>query len=54
MSQNSKETPAPDATPMNFAKFLRTPFSQNNSEVESFYSDITQTMWHNLVCVECL
>ena len=31
MSQNSQETPVPEETPVNFAKFLRTPFLQNNS-----------------------
>ena len=31
MSQISQETPLPEETPMNFAKFLRTPFLQNNS-----------------------
>ena len=29
--QNSQETPAPKETPVNFAKFLRAPFLQNNS-----------------------
>ena len=28
MSQNSQETPVPEETPMNFAKFLRTAFLQ--------------------------
>ena len=32
ISQNSQETPVPEETPVNFAKFLRTPFLQNNSE----------------------
>ena len=31
MSQNSRETPAPEETFVNFAKFLRTPFLQYNS-----------------------
>ena len=31
MSQNSEETPVTEETPLNFAKFLRTPFLQNNS-----------------------
>ena len=31
MSPNSQETPAPEETPVNFAKSLRTPFLQNNS-----------------------
>ena len=31
MSQNSQETPVPEETPMNFAKFLRATFWQNNS-----------------------
>ena len=31
MSQNSQETPVPEETPVNFAKFLRTPLLQINS-----------------------
>ena len=31
MLQNSHETPVPEETPVNFAKFLRTPFLQYNS-----------------------
>ena len=31
MSQNSQETPVPDETTKNFAKFLRTPLLQKNS-----------------------
>ena len=31
MSQNSQETPVPEEKPVNFSKFLRTPFIQNNS-----------------------
>ena len=31
MSQISEETPVPVETPVNFAKFLRTPFLQNKS-----------------------
>ena len=31
MSQNSQETPVPEETPVNFAKFLKTPLLQNNS-----------------------
>ena len=31
ISQNSQETPVPEETPVNFAKFLRTSFLQNNS-----------------------
>ena len=31
ISQNSEETPVPQETPVNFAKFLRTPFLKNNS-----------------------
>ena len=31
ISQNSQETPVPEETPVNFAKFSRTPFLQNNS-----------------------
>ena len=29
--QNSQEIPVPEETPVNFEKFLRTPFLQNNS-----------------------
>ena len=32
MSQNSQETPVPEETPVNFAKFLRRPLLQNNSK----------------------
>ena len=32
ISQNSQEIPVPEETPVNFAKILRTPFLQNNSE----------------------
>ena len=31
MSQNSQGTPVPEETPMDFAKFLRKLFLQNNS-----------------------
>ena len=31
MSQNSQDSPVPEETPVNFAKFLRTPLEQNNS-----------------------
>ena len=31
ISQKSQETPVPEETPVNFAKFLRTAFLQNNS-----------------------
>ena len=31
MSQNSEETPVPEETHVNFAKYLRTHFLQNNS-----------------------
>ena len=31
ISQNSQETPVPEEILVNFAKFLRTPFLQNNS-----------------------
>ena len=31
MPQNSQETPVPEKTPVNFAKFLRIPLLQNNS-----------------------
>ena len=31
ISQNSQEIPVPEETSVNFAKFLRTPFLQNNS-----------------------
>ena len=31
MLQNSQETPVPEETPVNFAKFLKTNLLQNNS-----------------------
>ena len=31
MSQNSQDSPVPEETPVNFAKFLRTPLEKNNS-----------------------
>ena len=31
MSRNSQDSPVPEETPVNFAKFLRTPLEQNNS-----------------------
>ena len=43
-SQNSKETPVPEETPANFAKFLRTPFLQNNSGPLLLKVDIAITM----------
>ena len=41
--QNSQETPVPEETPVNFAKFLRTPFLQNNSGRLLLKSDIAMT-----------
>ena len=32
MWQNSQETPVPEETPLNLAKFLKTPLLQKNSE----------------------
>ena len=32
MSQNSQETPVPEETPRNFAKFLRTHFLQTTPD----------------------
>ena len=43
MSQNSEETPVPEETPVNFAKFLRTPFLQNNSGRLLLKADIAIT-----------
>ena len=40
ISQNSQQTPVPEKTPVNFAKFLRTPFLQNNSERLLLKADI--------------
>ena len=31
ISQNSQEIPVPEETPVNFSKFLRTPFLQKDS-----------------------
>ena len=42
-SKNSQGTPVPEETPVNFAKFLRTPFVQNNSERLLLKADIAIT-----------
>ena len=41
--KNSQETPVPEETPVNFAKFLRTPFLQNNSGRLLLKADIAIT-----------
>ena len=41
--QNSHETPVPEETPVNFAKFLRTSFLQNNSGPLLLKADIAIT-----------
>ena len=43
ISQNSQETPVGQETPVNFAKFLRTLFLQNNSGRLLLKADITVT-----------
>ena len=43
ISQNSRETPVPEETPVNFAKFLRIPFLQNNSGRLLLKADIAIT-----------
>ena len=43
ISQNSQETPGPEETPMNFAKFLRTPSLQNDSRRLLLKADIAIT-----------
>ena len=43
IAQKSQETPAPEETPVNFAKFLRTPFLQNNSGRLLLKADIAIT-----------
>ena len=43
ISQNSQETPVPEETPVNFAKFLRTPILQNNSGRLLLKADIAVT-----------
>ena len=43
ISQNSQETPVPEETPVNFAKFLRTPSLQNNSGRLLLKADIAVT-----------
>ena len=43
ISQNSQETPVPGGIPVNFAKFLRTPFLQNNSGQLLLKADIAIT-----------
>ena len=40
ISQNSQETPVPEETPVNFTKFLRTPFLQNISRRLLLKADI--------------
>ena len=35
MPQNSQETSVPEETPVNYAKFLRIPLLQNNSDDSS-------------------
>ena len=45
MSQNSQETPVPEEKPVNFSKFLRTPFIQNNSGWLLLNADIAITKW---------
>ena len=44
MSHISEETPVPEETSVNFAKFLRTPFLQNNSGRLLLKADIAITM----------
>ena len=41
--QNSQEIPVPEETPVNFAKFLKTLFLQNNSGWLLLKADITIT-----------
>ena len=43
MSQNSEKTSVPEERPANFAKFLRTPFLQNNSGRLLLKADIAIT-----------
>ena len=43
ISQNSQETPTPEETTVNFAKFLRTLFLQNNSGRLLLKADIAIT-----------
>ena len=43
IAQKSQKTPAPEETPVNFAKFLRTPFLQNNSGRLLLKADIAIT-----------
>ena len=43
MLQNSQETPVPEEKPVNFSKFLRTPFIQNNSGWLLLNADIAIT-----------
>ena len=53
MSQNSEETPAPEETPVNFAKFLRMSFLQNTSgrlHVKCRYCDNEST---DIGCICC-
>ena len=43
ISQNSQETPVPEETSANFAKFLRTPILQSNSGQLLLKADIAVT-----------
>ena len=49
ISQNSQETLAPEEAPVNFAKFLRTPFLQNNSGRLLLKADIAITKQEILI-----
>ena len=43
ISQNSQETPVPEETILNFAKFLRTPFYRTIPDDCFWNADITKT-----------
>ena len=53
MSQNSEESPVVEETPVNFAKFLRTPFLQNNSGRLSLKCEHCNNEARDIDCICC-
>ena len=52
ISQSSQGTPVPEETPLNSAKFLRTPFLQKNSGRLLLKADIAITK-REMLCIGC-
>ena len=52
ISQNLQEIPVPEETPLNSAKFLRTPFLQKNSGRLLLKADIAITK-REMLCIGC-